>query len=66
MVLPNMGAPMRGLADRALFTSDVLFLENVGRPDLHSQAQSYAHHLYRTLQRLARLPQELLVLPGHA
>ncbi len=60
------GGLIWGLADRALFTSDVLFLENVGRPDLHGQAQAYAHQLYRTLQRLARLPQELLVLPGHA
>jgi len=42
-----------------------LFLESVGRPDLHGQAEAFAHDLYRTLRRLALLPQDLYILPGH-
>lgn len=57
------------LADRALFTGDTLFLEGVGRPDLDAEPEEgrrKARRLYRSLRRLAGLPGELLVLPGHA
>jgi len=53
------------LGDDALVTGDVLFLESIGRPDLHGKAEAFARDLYRTLRRLAALPQDLMILPGH-
>jgi glyoxylase-like metal-dependent hydrolase (beta-lactamase superfamily II)/rhodanese-related sulfurtransferase len=53
----------------ALFTGDTLFLEGVGRPDLDADAQEgreKARRLYRSLQRLAQLPDDTMILPGHA
>jgi glyoxylase-like metal-dependent hydrolase (beta-lactamase superfamily II) len=57
------------LDGRALFTGDTLFLDGVGRPDLEAgpeEAEQRARILYRSLQRLQALPDEALVLPGHA
>src|SRR2546426_2959847 len=54
------------LDDRALFTGDTLFLGAVGRPDLEAtteQAESRAHVLHASLQRLVALPLETVVLP---
>jgi glyoxylase-like metal-dependent hydrolase (beta-lactamase superfamily II)/rhodanese-related sulfurtransferase len=56
------------LDDQALFTGDTLFLNGVGRPDLHAEpqaARARAHALYASLQRLLALPRRTLVLPGH-
>jgi glyoxylase-like metal-dependent hydrolase (beta-lactamase superfamily II)/rhodanese-related sulfurtransferase len=56
------------LDDQALFTGDTLFLNAVGRPDLHADpeaAKARAHALYASLQRLLALPEGTLVLPGH-
>src|SRR6266540_945070 len=56
------------LDDQALFTGDTLFLNAVGRPDLHADpeaARMRAHALYASLQRLLALPRETLILPGH-
>ena len=56
------------LDDQALFTGDTLFLNAVGRPDLHADpeaARTRAHALYASLQRLLALPRGTLVLPGH-
>jgi len=53
------------IGGQALLTGDTLFLESIGRPDLHGQAEAFAHDLYDTLQRLAVLPENLLILPGH-
>jgi len=53
------------IGGRVLLTGDTLFLESIGRPDLHGQAEAFAHDLYDTLQRLAVLPENLLILPGH-
>lgn len=52
----------------ALFTGDTLFTRGVGRPDLDAGAEEgreKARRLYRSLQELTALPEELLVLPGH-
>lgn len=57
------------LNDRALFTGDTLFLAGVGRPDLEAnpeEARARAHLLYHSLRRLLELPDDVLVLPGHA
>lgn len=56
------------LADAALFTGDTLFLAGVGRPDLEAsqeQTRARARLLHGSLARLAQLPPETLVLPGH-
>jgi glyoxylase-like metal-dependent hydrolase (beta-lactamase superfamily II)/rhodanese-related sulfurtransferase len=57
------------LDGHAVFTGDTLFLEGVGRPDLEAtaeQAQDRARLLWASLQRLAALPRETLVMPAHA
>ena len=61
---------MSYLLDRqALFTGDTLFLQGVGRPDLHATAEetrSHAELLYHSLHHhLLLLPARTLVLPGH-
>jgi glyoxylase-like metal-dependent hydrolase (beta-lactamase superfamily II) len=56
------------LDDQALLSGDTLFLNAVGRPDLHVEpeaARTRAHALYASLQRLLALPRGTLVLPGH-
>lgn len=52
--------------DEALFTGDVLFLSSVGRPDLHGNTAAAASRLHQSLRRIAQLPREVRVLPGHA
>jgi glyoxylase-like metal-dependent hydrolase (beta-lactamase superfamily II)/rhodanese-related sulfurtransferase len=57
------------LDDQALLSGDTLFLNAVGRPDLHADpeaARARAHALYASLQRVLALPRETLILPGHA
>jgi glyoxylase-like metal-dependent hydrolase (beta-lactamase superfamily II) len=56
------------LDQQALFTGDTLFLQGVGRPDLHAsteEARVNAGMLYGSLQRLLTLPAQTLILPGH-
>jgi glyoxylase-like metal-dependent hydrolase (beta-lactamase superfamily II)/rhodanese-related sulfurtransferase len=57
------------LDQQALFTGDTLFLQGVGRPDLHAtteETRSHAHVLYLSLHHhLLLLPARTLVLPGH-
>ncbi len=60
------GSLLWRIGDRALFTGDVLFLSGVGRPDLHGSIETAARHLYSSLRRIAQLPGEIRILPGHA
>jgi glyoxylase-like metal-dependent hydrolase (beta-lactamase superfamily II) len=56
------------LDQQALFSGDTLFLQGVGRPDLHAsadEARTQAHLLYNSLQRISVLPKQTLVFPGH-
>ncbi len=56
------------LDQQALFTGDTLFLQGVGRPDLHANAEesrANARLLYQSLQNLVALPANTIVLPGH-
>ncbi|CCW35442.1 Zn-dependent hydrolase, glyoxylase [Chthonomonas calidirosea] len=56
------------LNHKALFTGDTLFLDAVGRPDLHTdveEARRRAELLYDSLLRLQSLPPSTLILPGH-
>jgi glyoxylase-like metal-dependent hydrolase (beta-lactamase superfamily II) len=57
------------LDQQALFSGDTLFLQGVGRPDLHAgagEARGRASLLYQSLARLRDLPPATLLLPGHA
>jgi glyoxylase-like metal-dependent hydrolase (beta-lactamase superfamily II) len=41
-------------------------VSSIGRPDLGDKAEEWAQLLYRTLfDRIARLPNEVLILPAH-
>lgn len=56
------------LDGRAVFTGDTLFVDGVGRPDLHAapdEARARAQALFSSLARLRTLPADLLVLPAH-
>lgn len=56
------------LDQQGLFTGDTLFLQGVGRPDLHAsaeQARTNASQLHASLQRILALPAFTLILPGH-
>lgn len=73
MVIPTPGHTLESMSyllDRqALFTGDTLFLQGVGRPDLHAtpeETRSHAELLYHSLHHhLMLLPAQTLVLPGH-
>lgn len=52
----------------AIFTGDFLFAGSLGRPDLLGEEAKagLAHELYRSMhQRIAHLPDEVAVYPGH-
>jgi glyoxylase-like metal-dependent hydrolase (beta-lactamase superfamily II) len=49
-----------------LFTGDTLFVNAVGRPDLHDKASEYADRLYETYQnKLLTLADGTVILPAH-
>ncbi|HEU0116698.1 MAG TPA: rhodanese-like domain-containing protein [Thermomicrobiales bacterium] len=58
----------RGLDPIALFSGDVLFVGEIGRPDLlgPEAQQTLIEQLWETVsQRLAKLPDQVIVYPGH-
>lgn len=49
-----------------LFTGDTIFVNGVGRPDLHKKSEEYAKKLYQTYQqKLFNLPDKTMILPAH-
>jgi glyoxylase-like metal-dependent hydrolase (beta-lactamase superfamily II)/rhodanese-related sulfurtransferase len=49
-----------------LFTGDTIFVNGVGRPDLHNQAKEYTANLYQTYQhKIFSMPDNAIVLPTH-
>ncbi len=57
------------LNETAVFTGDTLFINGVGRPDLHADpeaARQRACALFASLTRLQNLQPEMVVLPAHA
>jgi len=51
-----------------LFTGDTLFVGDVGRPDLFGAAitkEELASRMYDSLQRLKKLPDDVIVYPAH-
>jgi glyoxylase-like metal-dependent hydrolase (beta-lactamase superfamily II)/rhodanese-related sulfurtransferase len=48
------------------FTGDLLFVDGIGRPDLHDKAEEFTNSLFNTYhQKLANLPDETIILPAH-
>jgi glyoxylase-like metal-dependent hydrolase (beta-lactamase superfamily II)/rhodanese-related sulfurtransferase len=49
-----------------LFTGDTLFVDGIGRPDLHNKAEEFTHNLFNTYhQKILNLPDETIILPAH-
>lgn len=49
-----------------VFTGDTLFVNSVGRPDLHGEERELARELHRSLsERLMALPDWIELYPGH-
>ena len=49
-----------------VFTGDTLFVNSIGRPDLHGEERELARELHRSLsERLMTLPDWIEVHPGH-
>lgn len=56
----------RGEDPWLVFTGDTLFVNSVGRPDLHGQEHELAGELHRSItERLMSLPDWVEVYPGH-
>jgi glyoxylase-like metal-dependent hydrolase (beta-lactamase superfamily II)/rhodanese-related sulfurtransferase len=56
------------LEKAAVFTGDTLFINGVGRPDLHADADAARHRarlLYKSLQFIRQLDPHTVVLPAH-
>lgn len=49
-----------------IFTGDTLFVNAVGRPDLHNMAMEFADKLYDTYQsKILQYPDNSIILPAH-
>jgi glyoxylase-like metal-dependent hydrolase (beta-lactamase superfamily II) len=49
-----------------LFTGDTLFVNGVGRPDLHDKAKEFATNLYNTYHDIIlKYPDDTAILPAH-
>lgn len=56
----------RGKDPWLVFTGDTMFVNSVGRPDLHGQERELAAELHRSLrERLMTLPDWVELYPGH-
>ena len=54
------------IADKYLITGDTVFIFSIGRPDLGGKAEEWSKLLFDTLTtKLAKLNDDLLILPGH-
>lgn len=49
-----------------IFSGDILFVNAVGRPDLHNKARDFATKLYDTYQsKILQYPDNTVILPAH-
>jgi len=49
-----------------LFTGDTIFIDGIGRPDLHSQVEEFTSNLYDSYhQKILTFPNETVILPAH-
>lgn len=72
MVLSTPGHTLESVSfvldGAAVFTGDTLFINGVGRPDLHADAdaaRARARLLHRSLDAIAHLDEDLVILPAH-
>jgi glyoxylase-like metal-dependent hydrolase (beta-lactamase superfamily II)/rhodanese-related sulfurtransferase len=55
-----------GLNKMFVFVGDTIFINGVGRPDLHGKTDEFAHKLFNTYQqKVLILPDEAIILPSH-
>jgi glyoxylase-like metal-dependent hydrolase (beta-lactamase superfamily II)/rhodanese-related sulfurtransferase len=55
-----------GNSNYYLFTGDTIFVNGVGRPDLHKKSEDYANKLYHTYHDVIfNLPDKTIILPAH-
>jgi glyoxylase-like metal-dependent hydrolase (beta-lactamase superfamily II)/rhodanese-related sulfurtransferase len=49
-----------------IFTGDLLFVDGIGRPDLHDKAEEFTDSLFNTYHRkILNLPDDTIILPAH-
>jgi glyoxylase-like metal-dependent hydrolase (beta-lactamase superfamily II)/rhodanese-related sulfurtransferase len=48
-----------------LFSGDTLFVDGIGRPDLHNKVDEFSRTLFLTYKKLSSLPDNTIVLPSH-
>jgi len=49
-----------------VFTGDLLFVDGIGRPDLHDKAEEFTDSLFDTYhQKILNLPDDTIILPAH-
>ena len=48
-----------------LFSGDTLFVDGIGRPDLHDKVTEFSRTLFLTYKKLQSLPDDTIVLPSH-
>ena len=48
-----------------LFSGDTLFVDGIGRPDLHDKVDEFSRTLFLTYKKLSYLPDGTIVLPSH-
>ena len=54
-----------GKRETFLFSGDTLFVDGIGRPDLHDKVDEFSRTLFLTYKKLASLPNNVIVLPSH-
>jgi glyoxylase-like metal-dependent hydrolase (beta-lactamase superfamily II)/rhodanese-related sulfurtransferase len=49
-----------------LFTGDTIFVDGIGRPDLHNKAEEFTHYLYDSYHhKILNMPEETIILSAH-
>ena len=54
-----------GKKETFLFSGDTLFVDGIGRPDLHDKIDEFSRTLFLTYKKLASLRDDAIVLPSH-
>jgi glyoxylase-like metal-dependent hydrolase (beta-lactamase superfamily II)/rhodanese-related sulfurtransferase len=54
-----------GKRETFLFSGDTLFVDGIGRPDLHDKVDEFSRTLFLTYKKLTSLPDDTVVLPSH-
>ncbi len=53
------------IADKYIISGDTIFIKSIGRPDLGGKADEWSKLLFKSIEKIKTMPEELLVLPGH-